>query len=348
MIDTLFLANQIEEQLNNNSLGIEFLIYADEGDMVKTVKTGAQIKKYTHGLIETISSNIVPIKNISYLTITSQLMIIADLADTGYIEEGNKKRVQSDNLLNIKQCINEVIERLNGQTMTVSDGSKTYNVTMGFNKPTVGQKMSLGEISEGLPLYMIISFNFFENGVNANDCRIIVNNEDVYFTRAVVSKIKTADQNEFANVSGGRTAALIGGKSIDLIIPCVNSPVCKFIMQDILEDGVLNQALACRIETPLYNYNFIGILGNDSVSLDVGANLGYNISLVQGVEHILNYDNNWKSETTFETTITKNLTGPGFIFWGDNTSDYVETNGSITHNYHDNKTSHIIRVYGGI
>ena len=348
MIDTLFLANKIEEQLNNNSLGIEFLIYADEGDMVKTIKTGAKIKKYTHGLVETISSNIVPIKNISYLTITSQLMIIADLADTGYVEEGEKQRVQSNNLINIKQCINEMIERLNGQTMTVSDNSKTYNVTIGFNKPTMGQKMSLGEISEGLPLYMIISFNFFENGVNANDCRIIINNEDIYFTRAVISKIKTSDQNEFASMSGGRTAALIGGKSIDLIIPCVNSPASKFIMEDILDDGILNKALACRIETPLYSKNFIGILGNDSVSLDVGANLGYNISLIQGVEHILKYDSNWKQEETTETSVTKNLTGPGFVFWGDNTSDYVPVNGSITHDYSDNKTSHTIRIFGGV
>ena len=348
MIDTLFLANKIEEQLNMNDLGIEFLIYADEGDMVKTIKTGTKIKKYTHGIIETLSSNIVPIKNISYLTITTQLMIVVDLADTGYVEEGEKQRVQSNNLINVKQCIDDVINRLNGQTLIMTEGNKSYSVTMGFNKPTPGQKMSLGEISEGLPLYMTISFNFFENGVNANDCRIIVNNEDLYFTRAVVSKIKTSDQNEFAAATGGRTATLIGGKSIDLIIPCVNSPACKLIMQDILEDGILNNALACRIETPLHNYNFIGILGNDSVSLDVGANLGYNISLVQGVEHVLNYDENWRTELTSEKTITKNLTGPGFIFWGDNTSDYISKNGSITHTYSDDKESHTIRIFGGV
>ena len=348
MIDSLFLANKIEEYLNMNDLGIEFLIYADEGDMVKTIKTGTQIKKYTHGLVETLSSSIVPIKNMNYLTISAQLMILVDLADTGYVQEGNKQRVQSNNLINVKQCIDGLIHSLNGQVTNVQDENKTYTLTMGFNKPIAGQKMSLGEISEGLPLYLNITFNFFENGVNANDCKIIMNNEDIYFTRAVVSKIKMADQNEFAESDGGRTCALVGGKSIDLVIPCVNTEISKLIMQDILEDGVLNKAIAVRIETPLYSKNFIGILGNGTVSMEAGSNLGYNISLVQGVEHLLNYDSNWKIEQVSEREVSKTLNGAGFVFWGDNSSDYVTGNKVVSHTYLDNKDIHTIYVYGGV
>lgn len=348
MIDTLFLANKIEDMLNSNDLGINFLIFADEGDLQKTIKKGIHIEKYTHGLVETISSTIVPIKNMNYLTITAQLMILVDLADTGYVKEGPKQRAQSDNLINIKQCVNELISSLNGQSITIEDDNKTYTLTMGFNKPTVGQKMSLGEISEGLPLYLTMTFNFFENGVNANDCKIIINNENIYFTRAVVSKVKTSDQNEFAEMSGGRTCSLVSGKSVDLVIPCVNTEVSRLIMQDILEDDSLNKAIAVRIETPLYSKNFIGILGNSTVSMEVGSNLGYNISLVQGVEHLLNFDSNWKTEEVSGQSVTKTLNGKGFIFWGDNTSDYVEGNAIITHDYSDNKDSHTIYIFRGV
>ena len=316
--------------------------------MQKTIKKGVSVEKYTHGLMETLSSTIVPIKNMNYLTITAQLMILVDLADTGYVEEGNKHRAQSNNLINIKQCVNNLIANLNGQSINVLDDDKTYTLTMGFNKPTPGQKMSLGEISEGLPLYLTITFNFFENGVNANDCKIIINNENIYFTRAVVTKMKTADQNEFANMPGGRTCALVGGKSVDLVIPCVNTEVSKLIMQDILEDDPLNMAIAVRIETPLYSKNFIGILGNDTASIEVGANLGYNISLLQGVEHLLKYDSNWKIEETTESEVTKNMNGTGFIFWGDNTSDYVEDNATIKHTYKDDKDLHTIYIFRGV
>lgn len=348
MIDTLFLANQIESNLNTNDLGIQFLIFADEGDMQKTIKKGAYIEKYTHGLIETLSSTIVPIKNMNYLTITAQVMILVDLADTGYVTEGEKHRTQSNNLINIKQCVNELIQNLNGRVVNVEDENKTYTLTMGFNRPISGQKMSLGEISEGLPLYFTVTFNFFENGVNANDCKIIINNENIYFTRAVISKIKTSDQNEFAEISGGRTCALIGGKSIDLVIPCVNTDISRLIMQDILEDDFLNKAIAIRIETPLYSKNFIGILGNETVSMEAGTNLGYNISLVQGVEHLLSYDSNWKIEEVTGSEISKTLNGAGFVFWGDNKSDYVEGNKTITHIYADNKESHTIYIYRGV
>lgn len=346
MIDTLYLANFIEEQLNANTLGKKFLIFADEGDLRKSQKKCCKERAYyTHGLLEVVTPTLVPIKNITFETASAQLMLIVDLVERGYQKEGQFERLQSTELLDVKRCIEQLISELNGKTLTVENGGKTYTVTVTLGQPTVGQKMSLGEISEGLPLYMQFAFSFFENGVNANDCHIYLNNEDLYFTRCVISKVKTADQNEFAGKKGGRSFVLSGGKSIDLVLPTVNTNIGVEIIKDILEDEI-NNAYAVRVDTPLYKKNFIGILGNNSVSMDAGANLGYNISIVQGVENMLKYGEKWAIEETSSVSLTKSILGNKIIFWGDDTSDYIENGGEIEHTYTDGKQKHIIRIYG--
>ena len=368
MIDTLYLANYIETQLNANSLGKNFLVYADEGDM-RNAKRCCEYKYWTNCLLETISSSITPIKNMSFQTETVQVMFIVDLAESGETTTGLQDRVQSNNLIDVKTCIYEMIERLNGTTQTETIGGKTYSITLGFGSPTDGQKTQLGEVSEGLPIYLNITMAFFENGVNSNDCHIFVNGEDLYFTRCVVSKVNTADQSQFASSQGGSKAYMLNsGKSIDLIVPTVSTSVGTLIMRDIFEDGK-NNALDVYIQTPLYSKQFIGTFGNNSVSMDAGSNLGYNVSIVEGKENLLKYDNNWREYTLDEADITIPEGATDFsiinwsvyctaffsVYWGDGYGDNSnqpieqgeiasETGRRFYHVYTDGKTQHKIRL----
>ena len=115
MIDTLYMANWLQNQFNTNTLGKKFLIFADEGDLVKSTKYGNKVKTYTHGLLQIVSSTLTPIKNLKFQDISMQLMLIVDLQKGGLEEHG--ERLQSANLIDVKQCIAEVTDRLNGQTL---------------------------------------------------------------------------------------------------------------------------------------------------------------------------------------------------------------------------------------
>jgi hypothetical protein len=350
MIDTLYIANYLQNVLNQNSLGLDFLVFADEGDLVSTRKVGAKEINYTQGLVEVTSSTIVPVKNITFHTINAQLMILADTTDAGFVYETDKKRKQSRNVIDIKQCLYEMIDKLNGQTTNMEIDNKTYNVTISMSRPTDGQKDTLGHIVDMLPLYMNISFNVFENGVNTNNVKLILNHEDIHFTRMVLSKVKTADQNNFAKDKASKTLALVGGKSIDLVMPTLDTAFSRVVMEDFLKDNMLNRAIDVRIETPLGNTQFIGILGTTQISGDIGANLGYNISIVQGVEKALEYrdgywaKNYWRQEQLekMNYTISSYIDAGESVYWGDGTFDYhpefnekgePNSRKSITHKY---------------
>ena len=346
MIDTIYLANTIENLLNENSLGKKFLIFADEGEMRKSQKKCGKAREYwVNGLVDIVGSNIVPIKNISFQTVTAQLMIIADLNLMGRQLEGKQDREQSRELADVKTCLYEMIGKLNGQVQQLELGDKTYTTTVVLSQPSVGAKMELGEISEGVPIYVNMTYSLFENGVNANDCHIYIDNEDLYFETATFSKVRQADQSEFANTNGARSYVLIGGKSIDLVLPAVNTDVGGKIMKDILGD-TSNEAIAVRIETPLETKNFIGVFGNNTASMQLGANVGFNVSVVQGVENLLKYGENWKIERVSTESATKSVLGKKIIFWGDNTSDFIEDGGEVAHTYTDGVENHTIRIYG--
>lgn len=345
MIQTINIANFVEEQLNNNTLGKHFLVYADAGDM-RNAKRCCEYKYYTNCLLEIISSSLTPIKNISFQTATAQIMFIVDLAETGVEAYGEEARKQSRNLIDVKSAINEMIERLNGTTITQEINEKTYTTTIGFAQPTDGQKTQLGEVSEALPIYLTMTFSFFENGVNANDCHIYLNGEDLYFTRCVITKVRTADQNEFANTKGAKSYMLLGGKSVDLVVPAVSTEMGTEIMRDVLENDT-NVAYNVRIETPLYTKQFIGTIGNDAVNMDAGANLGYNLSLVEIGENMAKYGSKWQQIQTNEQQVELTILGENIsIYWGDGNSDYFETiEENPTHTYTDGKTRHKIKIF---
>ena len=343
MINTIDLANFIENELNLNTLGKKFLVYADAGYM-REAKRCKEYKYYTNCILETISSTITPIKNISFQTETLQLMFAVDLAETGETKEGNLDREQSRNLIDVKSAIYETIKRLNGTTQSKEFDGTTYAVTIGFSSPTDGQRTQIGDISDALPIYLTMSANFFENGVNANDCHVYLDDEDLYFTRCVISKVRTADQSEFASQSGAKSYMLLGGKSIDLVIPAVDTDMGEEILKDILGNDT-NKAYNVRIETPLYTSQFICTFGNDAVNMDVSANLGYNVSLVEIKENLAKYGSKWQITTTSDTTVEVTTLKPKTtIYWGDGSSEYSAT-GNETHTYTDDKESHTIRMF---
>lgn len=348
MIDTLFLANKIQEVLCQNNYGIDFLVFNDVGDLVKSKRTGLKIEKYIQGILENVSSSVVPIKNISFKVLNTQLCLFVDINELGtFTTEGNRE--QSKNVEVVKEILQETLYQLNGKTIIMSDGEKEFNVTIAMSDATTGDKTSLGEINELLPLYIDISFTIFENGVNTNEIKLLLNGEEIYFTGLTVNKVKTPDQSVFADDKQSKIYMLMGGKSIDLTIPVVNTKMGKVIYEDIM-GNTLNKAISVILQSPFGDYGFIGVLGNTTLTGENGKNLGYNVSIVEGKQSILKYDDDWeiKIHTIGTAKYVKSNKGVSIIHWGDDTYTIAKNIGTYTHEYNDDTlTLHTIRIYKG-
>ena len=337
MIDTLYLANYIETALNENLLGKQFLIFADEGDLVKSTKYGNQVKTYTHGLLEVISSQVTPVKSLRYQEMSMQLMIIADLNYGGKLIAGDLDREQSRNLVEIKSCLDGLINALNGQAVSITDDDRTYTMAFSFSQPTDGQKMSLGEISDGLPLYLNFSVVLFENGVNGSDYDIIIDGENQYFTSAVISRVKVTEQNPHYNGNNSKASILNNGLGIDLIIPQTTSTVSGKIENEILDGTDKAYCVILKRGTKRTPYICTSLKSQQSIAL--ATNIGFNLSLAEAVEECLDFEENkWIQirETVGENIVNSyffNASGGEIvIFWGDGTKE-ITSSTEIIHNY---------------
>lgn len=345
MIDTLYLANKLQEVLCQNSYGIDFLVFSDTGDLVKSKRVGTKIEKYVQGVLEQTSSEIVPIQNIELKVINTELCLFVDINDLAFFETKGKE--QSKNLQVVKEILNETLYAINGQTIEMAEGGKTYNVTIAMSEATNGDKTSLGEIGEMLPLYISISFTIFENGVNNNDFKLILNNEEVYTTRLVITKAKTPDQSAFAKDKEAKVYMLMGGKSIDVTMPVLNTKFSKFIYEDIIGHSN-NRPVAVVLQSPLGDTAFVGILGNSTITGDIGKNMGYNFAVVQGVEYLLSYDSKWevREPTTKKYTYVKYDNKKETIIWGDGSYTIAEAMGNYEHEFAKTPTKNIY-IYKG-
>lgn len=341
MIDTLYLANYLENTLNENGLGKKFLIFADEGDLVKSTKYGNQVKNYTHGLLELISSQVTPVKSLRYQEMSMQLMIIADLNWGNTAKFGENNREQRQNLIDVKSCLDGLINALNGQSVAITDtDDKVYTMAFSFSLPTDGQKMSLGEISEGLPLYVNFSVVLFENGVNGSEYDIIIDGENQYFTSAVINRVKVTEQNPYYNGNNSKASILNNGLGIDLVVPQTTSAVSEKIEDEIL-DGT-DKAYCVILKRGEKNTPFICTSLKSQQSIALATNIGFNLSLAEAVEECLEFEENkWININTIvldEEDTTKtffNATGEEIvIFWGDGKKEITNAS-NISHEYEE-------------
>lgn len=347
MIDTKYLATYFTNILNSYGVdyGKNFIIFADEGELKKaTKKYGEAPTDYTSGIVEVISSSLIPVRDIRINTFSVQVTLFVDLALNGFNEDK-----ESINLQDIRTIITKATEELNGTTEFVTLGKKRFNQSITLNYPTNGQKTDIGFISDCLPIFWACNFAFTQDGINANDCKLFINQADINFTQLVLTRKRTADSQTFNGEKSQKTVMQSNGLSVDLIVPIQNNPISQLIMQDVLDGG--NFALSIVIETPLYTKAFIGTFGDTQASLDIASNVGVNLSIVEAKENLVDYDytERWHIEETegqgFITPYGKDV-----IYWGDGTFNIATEDNVgkvISHNYKDERNKHTIRVFRG-
>ena len=346
MFNTKYLSTYFTNLLNEYgyNYGKSFKIFADEGELkTATKRYGKAPIEYTSGIVEVISSQLTPVRDIKLHTYNIQITLFIDLALGGFNEDK-----ESLNLIDIRDLLTQFISENNGVTSTISIGEKTFNQTMSFSYPTNGTKSDVGFISDCLPIYLTGTIALFQDGVNANDCKLIINGEEISFTRVVFTRTRTGDSQTFNGDESTKTIMQTQGLSIDFVVPALaTSDLSKLLMKDILSGG--NYALNVKIVTPLAERIFIGTFGNDSASLDIATNIGYNVAVVEGKENILNYkyeNSKWYEDTAIGEEFSITLTDNATIYWGDGTIEELEA-GEHTHIYIDKKQSHKIRIFRG-
>ena len=329
MIALKRFAQFLENNLNSLGMG-EFKIFCDLGDYQNAVRTGNTVTRFRNGVLEMSSNDITPIKNwISAVTsCTLSIVIDVDLKEQN-AESGGYYEVEET-----REALNKLVALKNGQTETFIDVEEnnsqvTYEVTSYFGSAVVGAVEQASPIGKMVEITLDCFFTYVQNGMNSNDTSISIDSEEIAFVSGEITRVKTAQANQYADDKHINTTNQQNGISIDLRLPYFDSPSGNAIWDDILACEEQNKGHLVTISNKNGKRQYFMIFGQNGATLQASKNITLGINLVEGKPELMP---NIGAPMIFEVNAPSNDarldlgrlgtssiddTVSGFIDWGD-------------------------------
>ena len=287
MIALKRFAQFLENNLNSLGMG-EFKIFCDLGDYQNAVRTGNTVTRFKNGVLEMSSNDITPIKNwISAVTsCTLSIVIDVDLKEQN-AESGGYYEVEET-----REALNKLVALKNGQTETFIDveenGSQvTYEVTSYFGSAVVGAVEQASPIGKMVEITLDCFFTYVQNGMNSNDTSISIDSEEIAFVSGEITRVKTAQANQYADDKHINTTNQQNGISIDLRLPYFDSPSGNAIWDDILACEEQNKGHLVTISNKNGKRQYFMIFGQNGATLQASKNITLGINLVEGKPELM-------------------------------------------------------------
>lgn len=371
MIALKRFAQFLENNLNSLGMG-EFKIFCDLGDYQNAVRTGNTVSRFKNGVLEMSSNDITPIKNwISAVTsCTLSIVIDVDLKEQN-AESGGYYEVEET-----REALNKLVALKNGQTETFidveeNDSQVTYEVTSYFGSAVVGAVEQASPIGKMVEITLDCFFTYVQNGMNSNDTSISIDSEEIAFVSGEITRVKTAQANQYADDKHINTTNQQNGISIDLRLPYFDSPSGNAIWDDILACEEQNKGHLVTISNKNGKRQYFMIFGQNGATLQASKNITLGINLVEGKPELMP---NIGAPMIFEVNAPSNAarldlgrlgtssiddTVSGFVDWGDgNGIELLERNHNknasgqveITDTMHKyaNAGNYVVKLWGNL
>lgn len=287
MIALKRFAQFLENNLNSLGMG-EFKIFCDLGDYQNAVRTGNTVTRFKNGVLEMSSNDITPIKNwISAVTsCTLSIVIDVDLKEQN-AESGGYYEVEET-----REALNKLVALKNGQTETFidveeNDSQVTYEVTSYFGSAVVGAVEQASPIGKMVEITLDCFFTYVQNGMNSNDTSISIDSEEIAFVSGEITRVKTAQANQYADDKHINTTNQQNGISIDLRLPYFDSPSGNAIWDDILACEEQNKGHLVTISNKNGKRQYFMIFGQNGATLQASKNITLGINLVEGKPELM-------------------------------------------------------------
>lgn len=342
MLEVSALATKLQTILNANTSGVDFKIFADVGELDQNEGLIGGTENKVCGLLEIISNDLSG-EGLKFQDIVFQLTWFVDGKRTGGI--GRKKAEQVERVRNILMSFAETYNNKN--ISSENFGNDYYSTTYFVQLPTnQTEQKNFGYMVSCIPMTQTIELVLIENGVSSNIWEIKANGEKLTFQTLTISNEKQADNNIISNEKRTKGIIQASGLCFDMVLQQLKTDFCNFVEKDIL-DYDNDNAVCVYVKGNNTTNIYICVLGSDSASVQIGANAGLNVALVEGVEDLLTYGTGWVVTTIITTSANEvvSATAKGHIFWGDGTKSISADGNNITHTFASIGT-YTVRTFG--
>ena len=275
MIALETLAKQIETNLNLNSKGIKFAIFADMGKFQKALGTRTEYKHYTNGVLKVIDSAVVPTQGITVATQSVMLEVVAELTFGKDYEEI---------IRNHRAVLDSYFTEF--RVELISDNDKSYSVNMISSIASTGEAQVRSEIGSSMTWYVRIDYGFIENGLNSLNCAFTLDGVTVPYSSATITNRPQIEEITYSNTEGvGKNVVTARTRGFDFQVPAQAAEgLSQILLLSVLDDDNGEHTLTVTFGEVTRTYTVV--FGQTNVVLQGVQNAGHNISLIEAAVDI--------------------------------------------------------------
>ena len=325
MISARTLCENLSEILGVN-------LYLDFGEFISAYRErGNKLVFPIVGIYRPGNMVLTPLKGLVLAQMTSDVEIIGE----------------ENNIDEIRRKIDENAQINSGKTVTIEDSGKTYMLTILYSTAMVGARRDAPD-NTGFcyPIRMSVNYTIVENGVSSNDVKLTIDGHDVYFTEMTVTRQRITDIFCKGTEDIMKGIVVQGGRSIDFVTPILTSEIGDIFTESIFGDDN-NTAHCVFVDISGKKYVYIAVFGNTSASMRIQQNVGSNISVIEAHPELLEFSEKWAENTvtTGSYIVAAGEAETVYVFWGDGSTDILQSGESVTHSFTDGEISHTVRTF---
>lgn len=280
MVELRTLAESIENGLNAlstlNSLGIVFKIHSDAGEYKKARKTRTQKQRYTNGLLQIISSSVVPVQHLVVATLSAKLEIEVQLpnpdTDTAIIVEH-------------RAVLDEYFKSATLQMLTDKEG-KTYSVSSGYSLASTGSVTNQSPLGTNVTFTVMIDYAMVQNGLNSSEFSITLDGATIQYSSFTIDRTPAMDSAPYSDTNGAaHNEDISTALTFNLQIPATTTEnAANSALRDFVLDGDMEKVHTLTVDIAGVSRSYSVLFASTNISINGIQNAGYTVKFVEAAK----------------------------------------------------------------
>lgn len=326
MIKLSDIANYIENGLNTvlGSVGYEFRIWADAGEMVHALRTGNSVTQWIPATLRSVSSaneNNILVMGANGLMLDVAIPVKRPKTSAAETPEELEKiqNGQYPFVEEIKAVLDDYFQI--SQVFSKSDEEEvSYTISMEAGRAQTGVVDILPVLDECLTVSVFISLTFLQGGINARNVVLNIDGVRVPLLNVTFGRANRLSSDVYSDAAVVKNIATATALSIDFSFPANadNSTKQAFLA---LLDGKPNVVHFVQVQIgSAYDGNYLMVFDNLTMNAQGVLFAGLNGSLIEAVENPLMLDTpdymqvgRFTLASSDTETLTFTATGTAFI-----------------------------------
>lgn len=276
MIDLKELVESLQNGLNQNTRGITFALFGDTDNYERAQRSGNQVTEYINCLLQIVQSNSAPTQVLTVATQTARLEVMIPIEDDGTpIQEQIEP---------YRQVLDAYFQKPSVQALTDQEG-KTFSVGMYGTPANSGERAQRQFIGDSFTFVIYVYYSFIENGLNSLQCPIYLDDIQLPYETATISRIPTADANPYSDDTGAaKVRTVTTALSVDITLPATSGTALSQTLLNFILTGASNTH-TLRIEVDGQSETYTVVMGETNINFNGVLNGGHTVSFVEAVNY---------------------------------------------------------------